>query len=142
MLSVSANGDEITEINLKFQALKLTEGLNEANEEEITVSNFLAGDNSGDTDIALYDAQKVGIQVVSAPTTEEPKDEPEEEPKEEPKDEPKEEPEDEPKEEPEQPAQQVNELTAAGSIITTIIAVIIVGASILTIRKYMKDKKY
>ena len=72
MLSISATGNQISEINIKFQALKLTEGMNETNKEYIKVSNFLAGDNSGDTDIADYNVQQVGIEVVNAPVAEEP----------------------------------------------------------------------
>lgn len=73
MLSITATGSQISEINLKFQALKLTEGRNEQNKEYIKVSNFLSGDNSGDTDIAVYNIQQVGIKVVEAPVVEEPK---------------------------------------------------------------------
>ena len=72
MLSISATGSQMSEINIKFQALKLTEGRNDTNKEYITVSNFLSGDNSGDTDIAEYSIQRVGIEVVDVPVVEEP----------------------------------------------------------------------
>lgn len=61
MLSVSATGSQISEINLVFKALKLTD---ETNNGYITVSNFLSGDNAGDTDEADYSIQRVDIKVL------------------------------------------------------------------------------
>ena len=75
MLSISATGSQISEINLRFQALELTEGRNEENKEYIKLNNFLSGDNEGDTDIASNDMQQVGIQVIEAPVEELPIDE-------------------------------------------------------------------
>lgn len=117
MLSISATGSQMSEINIKFQALKLTEGRNETNKEYITVSNFLSGDNSGDTDIAEYSTQQVGIEVVDVPVEEEPEVPNEELP--------------------------IDELPSTGSVITTLIAVIVLGISIIAIvlRRYINNKK-
>ncbi len=122
MLSISATGSQMSEINIKFQALKLTEGRNETNKEYIKVSNFLSGDNSGDTDIAEYNIQQVGIEVVDVPVVAEPELPNEELPNEE---------------------LPIEELPNTGSVITTLIAAIISEMSIVAIvlRKYINNKR-
>ncbi len=112
MLSITATGSQISDINIKFQALELTEGRNEENEEYIKVSNFLSGENSGDIDIAVYDVQQVGIKVVDVPVVEEPE-------------------------------LPIEELPQTGSAVTTIIATIISGITMLAIalRKYMSKNE-
>ena len=119
MLTISATGSQMSEINIKFEALKLTEGRNDTNKEYITVSNFLSGDNSGDTDIAEYNIQQVGIEVVDVPVEEQPK-------------------------EPEIPIEEpIEELPDTGSVLTTLIAIIVAEISIIAIVLgiYIKNKR-
>ncbi len=112
LLTVSASGSQISEINLQFKALGVTEGRNSTDEEYIKVSNFLAGDNSGDTDSALYNIQQVGIKVVEAPV-----------------------------EEPE-PELPIDELPATGSAITTTIAAIVATILSIIVIAAIILKKY
>lgn len=72
VLRVTANGTDISAVNLRFEALDVTEGRNEEDEEYIKVDNFRSGDSSDDTDTGLYDIAQVGIKVVAKPVIEEP----------------------------------------------------------------------
>ena len=72
ILKVTANGTDISDVNLKFEALDATEGRNEEGLEYIKVDNFRSGNDSTDTDTGLYDIAQVGIKVLPKPVTEEP----------------------------------------------------------------------
>ena len=72
VLKVTATGSSIENVNLRFEALKITEGMNGNDEEYIKVDNFRSGNSSDDTDTALYNIAQVGIKVVDKPVIDEP----------------------------------------------------------------------